>query len=319
MSRPSPMVTPSTYGALPGSLLPSGDDAWDARLKLLTLLNTADLIASFRLDHLALPRGLLEVVCRIPALRFARQLLAYDRLVDTGGLVAGSAWIVGQFAESFTIAGAEHIPRHGPALFVANHPGLVDAPAIITGIDRADLLVIAADRPFLRTLSATARYLLLVEPETSARRSGTVRRAAAHLRSGGALLIFPAGTIEPDPATMPGALDSLASWSASVALIARLVPGCLIVPTAASGVIAGRALRHSLVRVYRETRQRNWVAATLQVLLPAYRRTPVRVRFGAPLRASDLPRDAAAAMARIAGSMAQIIGASVAEAAERQR
>lgn len=52
-----------------------------------------------------------------------------------------------------------------------------------------------------------------------------VRAAADHLRAGGALLTFPAGAIEPDPALrLADALTSLAGWRNATELFVRLVP-----------------------------------------------------------------------------------------------
>jgi hypothetical protein len=72
-------------------------------------------------------------------------------------------------------------------------------------------------------------------------------------------------------------------------MLARLVPDLTILPVAVSGVISRQALRHPLTRLYRTTKQREWVAATLQVMLPRYRDTRVVVRFGQPIHALRQP------------------------------
>ena len=114
------------------------------------------------------------------------------------------------------------------------------------------------------------------------------------LRAGGALLHFPAGEIEPDPAYYASAVQSLAGWSASIALFARQVPELTILPVAVSGVISLRALRSPLAQLYREGRRRSWVAATLQVMFTRWRDCEVTLRFGAPLAASPEGRRAGA-------------------------
>lgn len=40
---------------------------------------------------------------------------------------------------------------------------------------------------------------------------------------------------------------------------------------------------HPLAKLYRGDKQREWVAATLQIMLPHYRDTHVTVRFGQPV------------------------------------
>ena len=167
-------------------------------------------------------------------------------------------------------------------LLVSNHPGLADAVALFAATPREDLRVIAAERPFLEALPNTSRYLLTVT-EDSGGGSGIVRAAARHLRGGGAVLTFPGGMIEPDPAVLPGAVESLGRWSSSADLFARLAPDLAVVPVVVSGVISARALRIPLTRLRRRRRDREWLAATLQMLIPALRDVNVRVEFGRPI------------------------------------
>ena len=176
------------------------------------------------------------------------------------------------------------MPRGGPLLLVSNHPGLADAVALFAATPRDDLRVIAADRPFLDTLPNTSRYLLTVA-DTTAGGSGVARAAARHLRGGGAVLTFPGGKIEPDPAVLPGAVEALDHWSSSADLFARLTPGLAVVPVVVSGVISPSALRNPLIHLRRRRRDREWLAATLQMLIPALRNVEARVDFGRPIYA----------------------------------
>src|SRR5688500_14285845 len=132
--------------------------------------------------------------------------------------------------------------------------------------------------------------------ETAASRLGVLRSGVRHLRAGGALLTFPAGRIEPDPAVLPGAAASLEQWSASLALFARLVPDATIVPAIVSGVLSRAALRNPLIYIRRREQDRQWLAATLQVGLKHYQDVRVRVAFGAPTAAAGEPLAAAAAV-----------------------
>ena len=76
-------------------------------------------------------------------------------------------------------------------------------------------------------------------------------------------------------------------WSESLDLFARLVPGLAIVPAAVSGVLSPTALRNPLTLVRRRPRDREWLAATLQMLAPALRNVTTRISFGRPVRAED--------------------------------
>lgn len=256
----------------------------EARLEHLTQLCVDDLISAFGLGGMWHGRAVLESISRIPARRLARQVLTYDRIVGESGLGTGGAWALKRLSRHAEIEGQVNVPREGPLLLVSNHPGLADAVALFASTPRDDLRVIAADRPFLDALPNTSRYLLTVA-EGSAGGSGVARAAARHLRRGGAVLTFPGGRIEPDPAVLPGAVEALDLWSSSADLFARLTPGLAVVPVVVSGVISPSALRIPLTRLRRRRRDREWLAASLQMLVPALRNVDVWIEFGHPIYA----------------------------------
>jgi hypothetical protein len=256
----------------------------EGHLERLTRLCVDDLISAFGLGGTSHGRALMESISRIPARRLARQILTYDTIVGESGLGTGGAWALKRLSRNTSVEGQENVPREGPLLLVSNHPGLADAVALFAAIPRNDLRVIAADRPFLEALPNTSRYLLTIRG-TSAGRSGVVRAAAKHLRGGGGVLTFPGGSIEPDPAVLPGAVEALDRWSSSADLFARLIPGLEVVPVVVSGVISPSALRNPLTHLRRRRRDREWLAATLQVLVPALRNVDARVEFGSPIHA----------------------------------
>jgi 1-acyl-sn-glycerol-3-phosphate acyltransferase len=245
--------------------------------------NALDMTKAFKLERL---HGLIGWFFGVPARRITETIFQYDRLVGSEGLATGSAWLLEQFTR-FVVVGAPP-PAYGPLLIVANHPGLVDAMAICAQVPRNDLRILAAERPMLRLLPNVLTHLIFVKDDPQ-RRLSAIRAAASHLSTGGSLLTFPSGNIEPDPALHPDAANCLQSWSDSLDLLARLVPNLTIVPTVTSGVISTNALRHPLSRLYRTAKQREWVAATLQVMLPRYRDTQVTLRFGKPIHATARP------------------------------
>ena len=265
---------------------PSASLGYEERLDRLTQACVDDVISAFGLGGVRRGRTLFESISRIPARRLARQVLTYDRIVGESGLGTGGAWALKRLSRNSVIEGQDNVPREGPLLLVSNHPGLADAVALFTAAPRDDLRVIAAARPFLDALPNTSRHLLTVA-ETSGGRSGVARAAARHLRQGGAVLTFPGGRIEPDPAVLPGAVEALDDWSSSADLFARLTPGLAVVPVVVSGVISPSALRSPLTRLRRHRRDREWLAATLQMLIPALRDVNARVEFGRPVYADE--------------------------------
>jgi hypothetical protein len=261
----------------------SGDEE---RLERLTRVCVDDVISAFGLGGVMHGRALLEALSRVPARRLARQILTYDTIVGESGLRMGGAWALKKLSRDTRVGGQENVPRVGPLLLVSNHPGLADAVALFAATPRNDLRVIAADRPFLDALPNTSRHLLTVA-KSSAGRSGVVRSAARYLRGGGTVLTFPGGRIEPDPAVLPGAVKALDDWSSSADLFARLTPGLAVVPVVVSGVISPSALRNPLIHMRRRKRDREWLAATFQLLIPALRNVDVRVDFGRPIHADQ--------------------------------
>jgi hypothetical protein len=255
------------------------------RVEALTRICADQLLEAFGLSNGVRP---LELLARFPAERLARQVATYDEIVGESGLAAGGAWALERMARRVEVEGHENVPQDGPVLLTANHPGLADALALFATIARDDLRVVAAENPLLDVLPNTSRHLISVS-EDSYGRLGAVRIAARHLKRDGALLTFPGGRIEPDPAVLPGARDALERWSESLDLFARLVPDLKVVPAVVSGVLSPLALRNPLILVRRHRHDREWLAATLQMLTPALRNVTTRVVFGRPMRTGDVP------------------------------
>jgi hypothetical protein len=165
---------------------------------------------------------------------------------------------------------------------------MTDTVALLASLaSRPDLRVIALDRPFLRALPNVARHLILM-PDHEVGRMGVLRSGMKHLMQGGALLTFPAGEIEPDPATFGRrkALESVLGWSDSFVLFARRVPQTRFVPALVSQVISPQAQRHALTFLRRRAHDKQRVAAALQVALPRYQTLVARVAFGPAQEAS---------------------------------
>jgi hypothetical protein len=256
------------------------------RVEVLTRLCVNELLDAFGLGALSRGRSLLELFSWVPAKRLARQIATYDEIVGESGLAAGGAWALEQMARRVEVEGRENVPPEGPLLLVANHPGLADSLALFATLPRRDLRVVAAEMPFLTILPNTSRHLISVA-EASPGRFGVIRSATRHLKRGGAVLVFPGGKIEPDPAVLPGAIEALGRWSESLDLFARLVPGLIVGPAAVSGVLSPIALHNPLVLVRRRPRDREWLASRLQMLIPVLRNITTRVAFGRPIHAED--------------------------------
>ena len=233
-----------------------------------------------------------RLLLRRAARRVAREFADCDQVFATRELPDAARWTLDHFSASVEVSGVGRVPRSGPLLLVANHPGLTDAVALLAALDRADVRIVAADYPFLHAMHGLGPHLIFL----GASQLGWIRAVARDLRRGGAVLLFPAGRLEPD-ASVLGRAEALLPWSESVGLIRRLVPDAVILPAAVSGVLSPRAFAHPLTRVRRGMRDRRRVATLLQMIDARYRRVTARVAFGPPLDASVENGDAAAALA----------------------
>ena len=147
--------------------------------------------------------------------------------------------------------------------------------------------------PFLRSFPETSRRFIFVAPGSS-ERMAALRQAVAHLQAGGALMLFPHGDVEPDPASMPGAHKALGDWSPSVEILLRKAPQAVLQVVIASGVLLPRFAGSPVVRIRRKPEHRQKLAECYPgdpaAALPAQPGKPGQPFFGRPLRAQELPR-----------------------------
>lgn len=147
-----------------------------------------------------------------------RTLAGMDRDIDARGLPEAARRALLRFGVELRVSGAA--PPPGACLVLANHPGAYDALALMAALERADLLILAADRVFLRALPRLSERLVFVG-ETPTERAGALKRAVSCLRRGGAVLHFPAGRIEPDAAFDTERARLLEPWQPGVSTLLR--------------------------------------------------------------------------------------------------
>lgn len=256
-------------------------------LEALTKINTAEFLEALGLERLRVGRGVLEMLCKPAARRFAEELFAYDEAVRRTCLCEGAATILRHNVASLTVSGAAHVPSGGPLLVASNHPGLTDTVALFASLPRNDLSIVATDRPFLRAISETSKRIIYLKSQSDFQITA-LREIVRRLDDGGSVLLFPAGQIEPDPAIAPDAPDSLEGWSKSLGLIVKLAKDICVLPAIVSGVASPTAQRHPLTRLRRARKDREKVGAVLQIMMERYRSVDVRVAFGKPLGPAEL-------------------------------
>ncbi len=227
------------------------------------------------------------------ARRLAEIALGLDRKIAQNGAAPAARWLLPRFVAGVEACGLEAIPENGPIVIASNHPGAYDAVAISAYIDRPDYKIVMAEIPPYHYLPNVSRHAIF-SPKVGNTygRMQTVRSTIRHLKDGGALLIFPRGRVEPDPAFMSEPDAEFDQWSRSLEILLQHVPQSQVLVTMVSGVISPFAMRHPVTWLRRARPDRQRVAFILQIFRQIlsgeelYGLTP-RVTFGEVLSSSD--------------------------------
>lgn len=208
---------------------------------------------------------ILSPLFHLPASRMAGLLSELDQDVAAFGWQGGAQRFLTHFVQKAQVSGVEDLPRQGPLLVVSNHPAAYDVIILAASLPRNDLKIISSPVSVITCLPAVAPHFIFISDDAHAR-MGTVRAALRHLRQGGALLIFPRGDAEPDPAVSPGALASLELWSSSLDLFLDKAPQTQTVISVVSGVLSPHWFRSRVLRLWKRPEQRQKIAEILQVI-----------------------------------------------------
>ena len=243
----------------------------------------------FRKDGLAQP--FLKPLVWKPMVRFSELATIFDNLVVNDGWQKASAWFITHFVDRVKALGAEHLPSKGPLVIAANHPGAYDSLVISSFIPRDDVKIISSDIPFVKKLPDTSKHMIFSTHDAHDR-MGDARSALRHLKNGGTLLVFARGTMDPDPAFMPGSEVELTRWTSSLGLFMRNVPQTKLAVSLISGVLSSKYLNHpaTLFRKGRVNKQRlsEFFQVMYQLLAPGKLMVSPSLSFAPPVTLDDL-------------------------------
>ena len=218
--------------------------------------------------------------------------VTFDEKIGEISITHACAWISSICGQPPKVVGAENIPREGPLLLVSNHPGYYEGMLTIGQLPREDVRIVVGGVPYFTKLPNARQYIFYTD-HTEAENVKALRKAVAHLKEGGAFMIFPTGQADPDPDAMPGSIKRLKDWSESVALMLRRVPQTRLVPMVVSGIVKPGYLWHPLALIQKARRPRIRVAELLQMYRqfssPDY--PPIskpRLTIGEPVSGEDL-------------------------------
>src|SRR5258708_5435445 len=124
------------------------------------------------------------------------------------GFVRLLLWL---FYRRVDVVGAERIPSRGPLIIVANHHNSLVDPMLIMGMCPRRITVLAKAPlfrhpligPFLRAVGALPVHRREEAGDDPRKNEALFATSIAHLRAGGAVLIFPEGRSQPVPTLLP--------------------------------------------------------------------------------------------------------------------
>lgn len=256
----------------------------------LERLSSEEMTAALGLAHAPPPiRRLAAYLFSLPSKPLARALSRFNQHIQPFGLDKAARFALRELGARLSILPPEvRLPKNKALLVVSNHPGAYDALALMAALGRPDLMILAADRTFLRALSAMEPHFIFfpLEAEDNPRslaRVSALRKAIRHLNAGGAVLHFPAGRIEPDPAFLKNGEDILSFWKPGAGILARAAAaaGGELCVAVVSGVHSARAKGLWISRMA-EKKGITTLAPLIAVAVPGFSDVHVRIRFSAP-------------------------------------
>lgn len=219
--------------------------------------------------------------------RLAAIGITFDRLILSDGFTNACKWALTNWCRDITVRGMETVPQEGPLLVVSNHAGAYDSVIVASLLGRDDLKFIASDVAFLKNLPNTDQHFFYVSEDNDHARMAAARAGIRHLKSGGALLLFGTGLIDPDPAVYPNAEKDIESWSPSIDLFLRQVPDGNLVVTIVSGIVSPKWAHHPITWLKQIDWQKRRLAEFGQVIqqlfLPGQLYVSPRVSFAPPV------------------------------------
>lgn len=227
--------------------------------------------------------------------RFAHVGINFERIIKEEGFPSASKWVLSLFCKPAKTYYQAEIPREGPLLVAANHPGAYDSVVYASQLGRKDINLIATEIPYLRLLPLTSSHLIYAARDNSTNRAIAMRQIIRHLRAGGAMIYFASGHRDPDTAVYPGSSRNIDAWLPVFDFFYKYVPGLKILPAIGSGILSERWAYHPVTRVRRKQLDRQRLAEFCQVISQLIRPgnllvTPA-VSFGKAVSQQDLEKD----------------------------
>lgn len=243
-----------------------------------------DVLATLNVNRVKALRYLITLLGSKTTRWLADLLSRWDRQVACSSFVETAREALHLFTTDFELNCVGEIPKAGPLLAVANHPGMYDSIGAVVTVGREDVRLVAARREFFRVLPNISKHLLTIEKDASLRLEA-MRHIIQALKEGQAVIIFPSGRLEPEPALMPGAAAAFEQWSESIGIFLSKVPETRLLPILISQTLSPKAWNSWLARLPKAQKRRHQAAMGWQFVKqrtskdPAWK-LPLRIDTG---------------------------------------
>ena len=219
-----------------------------------------------------------------PAGWLAELLERIDDQLNETTLYETAGRAIQSFSDGLVVHNQGAIPVSGPLLVVANHPGLADILGVVASLKREDVKIVAQQKGFMRVLRNINRHILTIEPDSTFKLN-VIHEVIHALKDGMAVIIFPSGSLEPDPAIVPGAVESLQGWSDSIGVFLNKVPETQLLPLLVSNVLTEKAWNSRFAKLGRNQKRRQQFASVVQFIAQrfskeAHWKKPMRIDVG---------------------------------------
>ena len=257
----------------------------------LTRILLDDIKTSANLNRRKIINGIIDFFGYRPAGWLAELLARIDEQLNETSLHETAERAIYPLSDGLIINNQDAVPNSGPLLVTANHSGFTDILGVLACLKRDDVKIVAQQKGFMRILRNVNRHMLTIEPDSTFKLTA-IREIIRALNEGMAVVIFPKGQLEPDPAIIPGAIESLDGWSDSIGIFLNKVPETRLLPVLVSGVLTEKAWNSRFAKLGWNQKRRQQFAMAAQFIAQRFSKNPqwkrpLRIDIGQPKRPEE--------------------------------